>query len=271
MAVDLVSIPHLFLTSWFHSLRHPHLFDDVETFVMFIGHPRSAHTLVGFLLDAHPNIIVASQTSGLKYVKHGFTKQQLFCVMLQNSQRVAKVGRGQRRYSYEVPNQWQGRFQKLQIIGDSTGLTRLRRTPILLTYLRRRLGKVELKLIHCIRNPYDNISTMKLRSGRTLQAAVDAYFPICETVEHIKNELAKGAVHDLRHEHLVADPKVTLKGLCDFLGVSADESYYEDCASIVYKSPHKSRSEVPWNQELIAAVKSRMSRFGFLEGYSYDE
>lgn len=271
MAVDLVSIPHLYITSLLQNLCHPHLFDGVETFVMFIGYPRSAHTLVGFLLDAHPNIVVASQTSGLKYLKHGFTKEQLFYVMLQNSQRVAKIGRGQRPYSYQVPNQWQGRFQNLKIIGDSTGLTRLRRTPTLLSFLKRRLGRVELKLIHCIRNPYDNISTMKLRSDQTLQAAIDAYFPMCQTVEHVKHELADGAVHDLRHEHLVADPKVTLKRLGEFLGVSADESYYEDCASIIYKSPHNSRSEVTWSQELIADVKSRMSRFSFLRGYSYDE
>jgi hypothetical protein len=271
MAMDLISIPYSYITSLFQSLRCQQLVDDVETFVMFIGYPRSAHTLVGFLLDAHPNIIVASQTSALKYVKHGFTKQQMFYVLLQDSRRVAKVGRGQRRYSYRVPNQWQGRFQKLQIIGDSTGLTRLRREPASVTSLKKSLGSVQLKLIHCVRNPYDNISTMKLRSQRTLQAAIDAYFPMCETVEKIKNHVPNRVIHDLRHERLVADPKAALRGLCNFLGVNGDQSYYEDCASVVYKSPHKSRFEVAWDQELIADVECRMSQFSFFEGYSYDE
>ncbi|KAJ7371717.1 hypothetical protein OS493_023052 [Desmophyllum pertusum] len=34
------------------------LYDGVETFVMFIGYPRSRHSLVGAILDAHPEIII---------------------------------------------------------------------------------------------------------------------------------------------------------------------------------------------------------------------
>ena len=33
-------------------------YDEVETFVMFIGYPRSSHSLVGAILDAHPEIII---------------------------------------------------------------------------------------------------------------------------------------------------------------------------------------------------------------------
>jgi hypothetical protein len=39
----------------------------------------------------------------------------------------------------------------------------------------------------------------------------------------------------------------------------------------VYKSPHKSRLEVQWNDELIEAVQQRMQRFTFLSGYSYTD
>ena len=34
------------------------LYDGVETFVLFIGYPRSSHSLVGAILDAHPEIII---------------------------------------------------------------------------------------------------------------------------------------------------------------------------------------------------------------------
>ena len=270
MVADFISIPHLYITSLVHNLRHPRFFDDVRAYVMFIGYPRSAHTLVGFLLDAHPNIVVASQTSGLKYVKHGFTKGQLFYVMLQNARQVAEVGRGQRRYSYRVPNQWQGRFQTLKVIGDSTGLSRVRKNPALLMSLKNTLGDVSLKVIHCIRNPYDNISTMAVRRKHTLQATTEAYFSMCETVEKIKSDLGDGAVYDLQHERLVADPKDTLRHLCGFLGVGADNGYCEDCATLIFKSPHKSRLEVSWSPELIADVKLKIGRFSFLADYSYD-
>jgi sulfotransferase family protein len=269
--MDLVTIPYQFLTSLCRSVYEPGLFNDVKKYVMFIGYPRSGHTLVGFLLDAHPHVIVASQTSALRYIKHGFGRQQIFHVLVQNSRQVAKTGREQRRYSYDVPNQWQGRCEKLQVIGESTGLTRLRRNPHLLKSLRERLKKVDLKLIHVIRNPYDNISTMKLRSGESLPDAIKRYFSMCEIVERLKPQVAPGAVHDLKHEALITDPKNTLKDLCGFLGLSAGESYYSDCAGVIYKSSHKTRNDLEWNHELIDSVKREMSRFPFLDGYCYDD
>jgi hypothetical protein len=269
MAMDIVSIPYSYMTSWFQTLRQDKKFGEVERYVMFIGYPRSAHTLVGFLIDAHPNAIVASQISGLKYLKHGFSNRQIFYVLQQNSRRVARVGRQWRPYSYAVPNQWQGRFDKLKVVGDCTGMTRLRRNPAQLQSLQSALGSIKLNLIHCIRNPYDNISTMKMRSQRTLEEAVDAYFSMCGTVEQIKGQFG-ASVYDLRHESLVGDPAGALKDLCGYLELSASETYYQNCAGIVHKSPHKSRTEVPWNPELIDSVKSQMSRFSFLSGYSYD-
>ena len=32
-----------------------------KTFLMFIGYPRSGHTLISSLLDAHPNAIVTNE------------------------------------------------------------------------------------------------------------------------------------------------------------------------------------------------------------------
>ena len=269
--MDLVTIPYQFLTTLCQTIYQRHQFDDVKNFVLFIGYPRSGHTLVGFLLDAHPNIIVASQTSALRYVKHGFSAQQIFHLLVENSRQVAKTGREERRYSYEVPNQWQGRYDKLQVIGESTGLTRLRRNPSLLGSLRKRLDDVDLKLIHVIRNPYDNISTMKLRSGESLPDAVKRYFSMCEIVERLKPQVASGAVHDLKHEDLISDPKKTLKDLCGFVGLSADENYCRDCASIIFKSTHKTRHDVEWKPELIESVKQNASKFHFLSGYAYEE
>jgi hypothetical protein len=269
--MDLVTTPYQFLTSLCHTVYEPKLFQDVKTYVMFIGYPRSGHTLVGFLLDAHPNVIVASQTSALRYFRHGFGARQTFHVLMENSRQVAQTGREQRRYSYDVPNQWQGRFDKLKVIGESTGLTRLRRNPSLLKSLRAKLKNVDLKLIHVIRNPYDNISTMKLRSGESLPDAIKRYFSMCEIVERLKAQVTPGAVYDFRHEALINNPRNTLKDLCGFLSLSAGEDYYTDCASIIFKSSHKTRTDVEWNQELINSVKQQLDKSPFLAGYRYDD
>ncbi len=63
----------------------------------------------------------------------------------------------------------------------------------------------------------------------------------------------------------------SLKELCHFLGMDASDDYLKDCASIVFKSPHKSRYDTQWGRELIDIVKNRMKKFHFLEGYSYED
>lgn len=269
--MDLLTLPYQFITSLCHTIYDRRLFDDVKTYVLFIGYPRSGHSLVGFLLDAHPNIIVASQTSALRYLRHGFNARQTFFCILQNSRKVARIGREWRPYSYDVPNQWQGRFEKLRVVGDSTGLTRVRRNPGLLKSVQDKLKGVELKLIHVIRNPYDNISTMKRISRQSLPDTIERYFSMCEIVEQLKRQVTPGAVYDLKHEALITNPQNTLRDLCGFVGLSAGESYCDDCASIVFKSPNKTRAGVDWDQELIESVKQQMSKFAFLGGYSYDD
>src|SRR5213594_4458109 len=101
------------------------IFGDLQTYCMFIGYPMSGHSLIGALLDAHPNIVIAHELDVLRHIEEGFNKRQIYDLLLENSQISAEAGRVSGRksnvYSYAVPNQWQGRFEKLRVIGDKKG------------------------------------------------------------------------------------------------------------------------------------------------------
>ena len=103
------------------------LYDGVETFVMFIGYPRSSHSLVGAILDAHPEIIIPHeyhiiqkwdiyQDDGIKNA--GMQKYLLFYNLHSLSTFQATFGNRAREpayledgiYSYNVPGAWQGTF-----------------------------------------------------------------------------------------------------------------------------------------------------------------
>ncbi len=60
----------------------PKIVNDVDTMLMFIGYPRSGHTLIGSLLDAHPNMVVANEYNILgnweNYTTKHRNKQYLF-------------------------------------------------------------------------------------------------------------------------------------------------------------------------------------------------
>jgi len=88
-----------------------------------------------------------------------------------------------------------------------------------------------------------------------LKKCVEYYFSLCATVVSIKKHVESTDIFEFRHESFIVEPKDYLKKLCQFLGVEPSENYLNDCASIVYKSPHKSRYDIAWDIELINTVK----------------
>ena len=106
------------------------LYDGVETFVMFIGYPRSSHSLVGAVLDAHPEIIIPHEYDLIdKWPKFqsvnaklkNMQKYLLFYELHQLSMKQALFGiranknstllKGEYTYTYNVPASWQGGYQ----------------------------------------------------------------------------------------------------------------------------------------------------------------
>lgn len=258
-------------------------FDSVATYCMFIGYPRSGHSLVGSLLDAHPDAVVAHELDALRLVQAGFRRNQVFSLILRNAQ--AQGLHRQHVYDYSVPNQWQGRFRRIKVIGDKKGgrsTRRLAECPDLLTRLERLVG-VPTRFVHVVRNPFDNIATMFLRHSEgpsesgahpaadpSLTATIDTYTLLCDTVATVKAAVGPAAMLDLRHEDLLRDPATHLSELTRFVGLEAPADYLGDCAGILYTSPNRTRDRVTWTRDLTARVQALVDRFDFLAGYSLE-
>jgi len=265
----------LYAKTLLSSFKHKKTFKKIKTVTIFIGYSRSGHSLVGSLLDAHPNIIIAHEVDILSLLKRGFSQNQIFSYILNQSKRFAKIGRGWSKYSYQVPGGMQGTCDKLLIIGDkhaSTTTLRIRGNFALLNLFEQRVA-INKKYIHHIRNTYDNIGSMTRNSGkdRVSLETVERYFNLCDTVVRIKEYVEKESVFEGRHEDLINDPRDYLQNLCLFLGVDCCEHYLESCAKIIKKDPHKSRNDVLWDKETIDSVQQKISEFDFLKGYSFED
>jgi hypothetical protein len=219
--------------------------------------------------------VIAHELGALRFIRAGFNKRQLYYLLLKNSQIFTEAGRRWAGYSYKVSGQWQGTFKRLHVIGDKHGedtTLRLGARPRLLQSLRRVVNG-RIRFIHIIRNPYDNISTIFLKTKRwelDLRDSVDYYFFLCHSIVAMKKQIDDSEMLELRHEAFVREPKRHLKQLCDFLGVEAREDYLKSCARIVFKSPYMSRYDLEWDERAIETVQRRMDRVDFLKGYSYD-
>ena len=253
--------------------RERGLFKEIESYCMFIGYPRSGHSLVGSLLDAHPDVVIAHELHVLGFLQARFSRSQVFALIMNNSRQIAAKGRTETGYDYVVPDSWQGRARRLRVIGDKRAGrsgARLQRHPELLDRLRKTVG-VPVQYVHVVRNPYDNISTISKRQKLSMEQARDLYFLLCDSVMYVKRRAPAGTVLDLRHENLIADPKATLKELCAFIDVDPTDEFLDGCAGIVFDSPHRSRLESQWSPGLREDVRQRMAAYPYLDGYVWDQ
>lgn len=254
-------------------VRHWKDFEQVETYCMFIGYPRSGHSLVGQLINAHRNAIIAHEENALFRLLQGYYPKQIYALLLRRDEKFARRGRRWTGYSYEVPGLSQGQYKTLKVIGDKAGgMTTevLAKHPELFEWLS--MFGVPLRVIHHVRNPYDNISSISRREDKTLEAATQKYFlKATRARNHLKqvNKLPTASVLETHHEDLVAAPQKFLTRLMLFLGLDPYPEYLTACADVVFDSPHKSRHKVSWPPALKDAVAERMRQYDFLRGYSF--
>jgi hypothetical protein len=145
-------------------------FDSVETYIMFVGYPRSGHSLVGALLNAHPSMMISHELDVLKFLQRNAGRNQIFSMIWRRNEEFVKGGYRWADYDYEVPGLRQDRCEVLEVIGDKKGgasALRLVEHPDLIERLRGTV-KVPIRIIHVTRNPFDNIVTISTREKRSL-------------------------------------------------------------------------------------------------------
>ena len=103
--------------------------DGVEKFVFFIGYARSGSSIIGSMMDAHPNMIIANECGTfMKWLKGPqelkLNKYDFFNTLYNCSVSSATTGgrssetKRRKGYSLALPSSWQGRFTKLRVIGN---------------------------------------------------------------------------------------------------------------------------------------------------------
>jgi hypothetical protein len=266
-----------FISSYYAAATSPSQFMDVQTYCMFIGHNKSGVSMIGSLLDAHPDVILSDEADALEYVRAGFSRDQIFHILLRQSRNEARKGRVTARrlqpYSYQVPDQWQGRYRTLRVIGDSTAGSSTRTLglqPNLLEQMKRTMHGVDVKFIQVIRNPYDPISAMMVRSGRSFENAIETYFSYCETLTKLRAQIKPSQLFSIRYEDFVRDGESKLTEICQFLGLQAEPEYLKACTQILHDAPETSRQWVTWDPTHIEQVAVKIQNYDILRGYSFE-
>jgi sulfotransferase family protein len=252
-------------------------YGDLQAFCLFIGYPKSGHSLVGAMLDAHPDVVIARAMNPLALIAvDGVPRDEVFDRLVESSREEAARGRKQNKYRYGVEGQWQGRTRTLRVLGDKFSdrtTKRIGKSPDALPAFAREVG-VPLRLIHVVRNPFDmvaRIAKSKLREGSAEERRERATAYI-DRLAGLNDEVIRSGGHPVltvRHESLVESPHSELARMCEFLGVEAEQGYLDACAAIVFRSPQRTRDLLEWGPEQIAAVDGVIARRAFFDGYTF--
>lgn len=247
-------------------------FESVERFAFFIGYPRSGHTLIGALLNAHRHALIAQELNVLGEIRRGTRRELLFQMLVEKDRAFGESGWRWAGYDYAVPGQWQGRTERLVVIGDKKGgdtSRLLTYRPELLDRLRETV-RVPLRIVHHVRNPFDNIATISRRHKVDPVAATDFYLLLAEVNAELHDRVGADEILISRHEEFVAEPRERLAELLDHLGLERDESYLDACAARVFESPRRTRDTIDWPDGLVERIERALPDLPPLSHYRFD-
>lgn len=274
----------------------------VNKFLFFVGYPRNGRSILGNILDAHPNIIISRKYSLFKKLLTQPDRHQdrsfMYNSIYKSSLCSHYLGWSNPVHHQEnIPHFWQGVHNgSVTVIGDESGdittaLCKLfPNTFIRLFEKLLSVVQVPIYVIHEIQNPYDNIAEMvlntyqeQLKSYKTKVAAkypydnealldvkIAEYFLRANAAFQI--EKLNVTVVELYEEDFLQQPEQTLSMICATLQVSCDEEYLNSTTRQVLEEPQiMARHFIKWTPHQIKHVQEKVILpYKFFQQYSFD-
>lgn len=284
-------------------LRRRRSLAPARVMTFFVGWPRSGHSLIGSLLDAHPQAVVAHELDAVGLFRKGLDPRRLPALMAWNSDGFGQAGRWWNGYRYAVPGGRHGARGPVAVVGDKKGDWAARWSaadPTLPSRLTE-AAPVACRWILVTRHPLDNVATMSLRKGgaydrlridhagrggfgAALAAAQDRgevahaarddmvadWRALAAAIGTMRRATRPAAWHRIVYERFVADPHDNLRRLCDFLELPDDSEWRAAAASLVSPSGRRSRDSVAWTAAQREALADSVAAHDFLDAYRDD-
>ena len=269
--------------------------DGLQSFVFFVGWARSCSSIVGSLLDAHPNMIVAHEYFTFSKLVHrpelrnrSILFNKLYNRSYENAVEGCRTNKTTAKgYDFNMIGSWHGRFSNLKVIGDKAGrnsVQQLSKNGRKFYEQFRRDVKLPLKPLHVIRNPFDIIATTvlymansapgkiaatptnKFTDFNSLKRATQEIIQLSNDIMHMLPDL-KLSPHQVYCDDLIADPIKTVSDICDYLEVECSAEYLQMCDDKIFKEPSMSRNLVTWDPKTLPSLTNDLKKFPFFSRY----
>ena len=277
--------------------------EGVEKFAFFAGYPRSGHSMIGSVMDAHPNMIIAHEYRLFKNCYSMLEKGEnlfaakflLFNTLYKKSYLDAKCGwrsdkdRKKKGYNFNFNSKWQGAFSQLKVIGDkSGGCVGLQMHVHGKTCLQQMIDSLHVPIVavHVIRNPYDMIATAitylnadQTKKGPAIYVKQNVsadmqmertkhVFMLADSVVKVKTYVP---VVEIPIEDFIQDPSRIVMKLCHSLGVECPQEYVDRVTAKAYKNVSRSRDLISWSPSVLTFIQQQIIKYPFFEGYTFED
>jgi len=287
----------------------PSVLNKIKSFVFFVGHARSGHSIVGAILDSHPHVVISHEEDLFhKLVDDykSYNKTQIFNTLWHNSYMSAKNGlrthtdaAKEKGYTLAIDGLYQGTYQSyIDVIGDKRGGFTAEMMAKNFTMWESVFLKLKstislpMKVIHVIRNPYDNIATIILikcrrfigseikdikESNKTFSCdhpnladnEIKEYFQLYKGIEDAKAKHNLDII-EVHGQDLIAYPRKVISEMCSFLQVTCDDDFVTVCSNKIFPIESKTRYKFKWKSEQILKIKGNIDRFDNLHRYDFN-
>ena len=203
---------HQTLWSAWARRRYREDFACVARFCLFVGYPRSGHSIVGALLNAHRNAVIAHELNAAQLIVDGCTRDALYSRILARASWFNWRGNvAETQHSYQVPHQWQGRFQTLRVIGDKRGGAVTRCLAAQPEFLDRVRALVACRCGWCASSATRSTTSARSRSGSASRSTRRrVHFRHCQTTARLSELCEPAEVITVHHEQMIHDPRSAL-------------------------------------------------------------
>lgn len=256
-------------------------FSNVKIYLMFIGFARSGHSLIGSVIDAAPNAIIANEYHAWQVFRdrrtnHGKfypSRTQLLQDLVINSDRCNRAGRCQ-WYNYSITGLWQGRIasgSSLDIIGDKKGSSSLE----ILKKFGGKNGRFGLKtfmkfigikfaFISVFRNPLNIIATQALRenalnktdalNNQVSDNIINQVLSDYSVLLAEKSKYPSSTWHIVKAEDFSLNTREELEKLCVFLNLECPELWFKKVTDFTSHGVSNSWLKVKWTGVQLSKV-----------------
>ena len=245
---------------------------------MFCCPPRSGHTFVASILNAHPNVICSNQQFILPKMDLNKILKSI----------VAGTHRTQWNSNAYVET---GRKQDIYLVGDKTG----HRTVEHLLSIPEDLEKFKkiipwpIKWIHIVRNPYDNLATWTKKNHESRKKIPQGYgygdieritqemefknvFQKYKALNNKIKELKQTEnenVLSMNHEKVIRFIDRSLDELCAFLEIEKDDDWRARVIRAKWLKPRITRRNIKWTPDMRAKTAKLIRKYPWFNGYAF--